>query len=59
MLERDVGKETILFVMDSPDYSIKRFDETELFKKLNGKTLKVVIAEKENFIKVVTIYYLK
>ena len=46
-LERNINEETVRFVIEKSDYTVKRFgDEVEAFKKMNGKTLKVVYIEK-------------
>ena len=58
LLERDINEETVKFVIEKPDYTLNRFrDEIEAIKKMNGETLKVVYVEKENFIKVITLYW--
>jgi len=59
LLERDINEETVKFVIEKPDYTLNRFrDEIEAIKKMNGETLKVVYVEKENFIKVITLYWM-
>jgi len=59
LLERDINEETVKFVIERPDYTLNRFrDEIEAIKKMNGETLKVVYVEKENFIKVITLYWM-
>ncbi len=56
--ERDINEETIRYAIEKPDYTINRFEnEIEAFKKMNGKTIKVVYIEKENFIKVITLHW--
>jgi len=46
MIERDLNEETIPFVLEQPDYTIERFGERESYKRLNGRTLKIVFVEK-------------
>ena len=60
MLERNLNEETVEFVIRHADYTINRFeDEIEAFKKMNGKSLKVVYVEKENYIKIITLYWVR
>jgi len=59
LLERDINEESVKFVVENPDYTLNRFeDEIEAIKKMNGKSLKVVYVERENFIKVITLYWM-
>ena len=45
-------KKKVINTITSPNYTVRRSNnEIESFKKFNGKTLKVVYAEKGKFIK--------
>lgn len=58
LLERDINEETARFAIENADYTINRFgNEIEAFKKIDEITIKVVHVEKENFIKVITLYW--
>tara|TARA_Y100000310_G_C20668471_1_gene808954 strand:- start:2204 stop:2422 length:219 start_codon:yes stop_codon:yes gene_type:complete len=57
--ERGIKKEAVIETVEFPEYTIKRSNnEIEAYKKLNGKMLKVVYFQKENYIKVITLYYI-
>lgn len=57
--ERGVDKEKIIEVINFPDYTIRRSNyKIEAFKKIKDKILKVVYFQIENYIKVITSYYL-
>ncbi len=59
MKERGVRKEDIIEVIDFPEYVIRRENnEIEAYKKINNKMFKVVYIKLENYIKVITSYYL-
>ncbi len=59
LYERDITEEQVKITIQNADHIIKRFGETEAFKKFGTKLLKVVYAEMENYIKVITLYYLE
>lgn len=57
-LERDINEETVRYVIENPDYILRRFEnEIESFKRIDDKVLKVVYVEKEKFIRVITLYW--
>lgn len=57
--ERGIKEEDILEVINFPEYTITRSNnETEAFKKIKGRTLKVVYIQKEMFIKIISLYYI-
>lgn len=57
--ERGIKFRDIKDTFEFPDYTIRRSDEKiEAYKKTNGKTLKIVYADKIKFIKVITLFYL-
>ena len=56
-LERDINEETVRYAIEKAEYTISKFEnKIEAFKKMDGKTIKVVYVEKENFIKVITLH---
>ncbi len=58
MFERGINMQDIMRVIEKPDYKIVRGEEVEAYKKANSITLKVVYAEIESFIKVITVVIL-
>jgi len=54
--ERNIKGSEVSEVINFPEYTLKRGGEIEAYKKINGKTLKVVYIRKENYIKVITVY---
>lgn len=58
MIERGVKEEAIREALDLPEYTIKRGEEIEVYKKINNKMLKVVYVNYPKFIKVITLYWL-
>ena len=57
MLEREIKLHEIKEVINFPDYTIKKNEKVEAFKKINEKLLKVVYTEKGKFIKIVTLIW--
>ena len=58
MFERGINEQEIAQTMENPNYKIRRGDEIEAYKKFGNETLKVVYAETETFIKVITVVYI-
>lgn len=58
MNERTITEKQIKETVDFPEYTLKRGEEIESYKKFDSKTLKVVYIQKESYIKVITVYYL-
>lgn len=56
-IERSVSDEQIKQTIELPDYTIKKENKIEAHKRINDKTLKVVYAEKGNFIKIITLIW--
>jgi hypothetical protein len=57
--ERGIKFDEIRKTIRFPDYIIKKADgKIEAFKKIGGKTLKIVYVEEGKFIKVITLFYL-
>lgn len=56
-VERSVSDEQIKQTIELPDYTIKKENKTEAYKKINNKLLKVVYIEKGNFIKIITLIW--
>ena len=57
--ERDISEEMIKDIIEFPEYTIKRGEEIEAYKKVNNQMTKVVYVNKENYIKIITLYPLK
>ena len=55
MFERDVSARDVELAIEMPDYKIVRGSEVEAYKRFSHTTLKVVYAEIESFIKVITV----
>jgi hypothetical protein len=58
MKERGIREDEIKEVIEYPEYTIKRGDEIEAYKKIKNKMTKVVYVKEENYIKVITVYKL-
>ncbi|MFA5856875.1 MAG: DUF4258 domain-containing protein [Candidatus Pacearchaeota archaeon] len=54
MIERGITIEEINTVVENPDYTIKKDNFIESFKRLNNKILKIVYMEGK-FIKIITV----
>ncbi|MFH1358555.1 MAG: DUF4258 domain-containing protein [archaeon] len=54
--ERDIKVEEVKETIDFPDYTIKRKEEIEAYKRFTNILLKVVYIKKENYIKIITVY---
>ena len=59
MRQRGIKERDILDIIEFPEYTLKRGEEIEAYKKLNGKMIKIVYVIKENYIKVITVYPLR
>jgi len=58
MSERGINKKNVTEAIEFSEYTIKRGEEIEAYKKINEKMLKVVYINKIKYIKVITVYYL-
>ena len=58
MKERAIKEKEIIDAVEFSEYTIKRGEEIEAYKRINEKMLKVVYVNKEKFIKVITLYWL-
>lgn len=57
--EREISEEMIKDIIQFPEYTIRRSEEIEAYKRINNQMTKVVYVNKENYIKVITLYPLK
>ncbi len=57
MYERNIKFEQIKDSINFPDYTIRKGNKTEIYKKFEEKTLKVVYIEEGNFIKIITLIW--
>ncbi|MBS3078539.1 DUF4258 domain-containing protein [Candidatus Pacearchaeota archaeon] len=57
--EREISEETVRDIIELPEYTIKRGEEIEAYKKVNSQMTKIVYVNKEKYIKVITLYPLK
>jgi hypothetical protein len=55
--ERGITEDFVVSALSSPDFVINRGEESESYKDVAGKLLKVVYAEKESFIRIITLYW--
>jgi hypothetical protein len=55
--ERGVNMKGIKECLEFPDYRITKGEKFELFKKFDGRTLRLVCVEKNKFIKVITLMW--
>ena len=55
--ERGMTEDFVVSALSSPDFVINRGEESEAYKKIAGKLLKVVYVEKESFIRIITLYW--
>lgn len=59
MLQRNIPEKEVLEIIEFPEYTLKRGEEIEAYKKINNVMTKVVYVIKENYIKIITIYQLR
>jgi hypothetical protein len=59
MKQRRIEEKDVLDIIELPEYTLKRGEEIEAYKKINNRMIKVVYVVKENYIKVITIYPLR
>lgn len=54
--ERNIKEKEVYEIIEFPEYTVKRGKEIEAHKKIKDRIIKVVYAERENYIKVITVY---
>jgi hypothetical protein len=54
---RKVGEDLVVSAISRPDFVVVRGDESEAYKRVAEKLLKVVYVEKESFIRIITLYW--
>ncbi len=57
LFERGIKIKEVQEAIDIPDYTVSKGDKKEAYKKLNGKTIKVVYAQEDKYIKVITLVW--
>ncbi len=57
LLERGIQFKDIQETIEMPEYTISKINKKEAYKKIKGKTLKVVYAEEDKYIKVITLIW--
>ena len=57
LLERGIQFKDIQETIEMPEYTISKTNKKEAYKKVKGKTLKVVYAEEDKYIKVITLIW--
>ena len=57
MVERNIELESIKDTLSFPDYSIKKGEKFEVYKKINNKKLKIVYCNTGKFIKIITLIW--
>ena len=58
MFERGINEKDVEDAVEKPDYKVQRGIEKEAYKKLNGGTVKIVYAETESFIRIITVIWI-
>jgi hypothetical protein len=59
MHQRAISEKEILGIIEFPEYTLKRGEEIEAYKKINNFMTKVVYVIKESYIKIITVYQLR
>lgn len=59
MMERGIIESEIIDMIEFPEYTLKRGEEIEAYKKIDDKMIKVVYVRKEKYIKIITVYQLR
>ncbi len=54
--QRNIKENKVVEIIEFPDYTLKRGEEIEAYKKIKERTIKIVYVAKENYIKVITVY---
>ncbi|MBS3085956.1 DUF4258 domain-containing protein [Candidatus Pacearchaeota archaeon] len=57
MIERDIKVDDITSAIEMPDYTVTKNGKVEAYKKFGDKTLKVVYAKENKFIKIITLVW--
>jgi len=55
--ERGIQFKDVQETIEMPEYTISKINKKEAYKKINGKTLKVVYAEEDKYINVRTLIW--
>jgi len=55
MLERNIQIKEIQETIDFPDYTIKKNNKIEMYKRINHKNIKIICSDEGKFIKVITV----
>ena len=59
MKQRSITEKQIIETIEFPEYTLKRGEEIEAYKKLDGFMTKIVYVIKESYIKIITVYQLR
>jgi len=57
LIERGIKFSEVQEAVEMPDYSISKDDKKEAYKKIKDKTLKVVYAQKDKYINIITVIW--
>ncbi|MBU3906673.1 MAG: DUF4258 domain-containing protein [Nanoarchaeota archaeon] len=57
LIERGIKLQEVEETIEIPDYTISKGNQKEAYKKITGKTLKVVYTEEDKYIKVITLIW--
>ena len=57
LIERGIKMQDLQDTIEIPEYTISKGDKKEAYKKIKGKTLKVVYSEEDKYIKVITLIW--
>lgn len=58
MKQRAITEKQIVEIIEFPEYTLKRGEEIEAYKRINSFMTKVVYIVKESYIKIITVYQL-
>ncbi len=57
LIERGMKMQDIQEAIDIPDYTVSKGNKKEAYKKVNGKTIKVIYAKEYKYINVITVIW--
>ncbi len=57
LAERNIKMRDVEETLEMPDYTISKGDKKEAYKKIKEKTLKVVYAEEDKYLKIITLIW--
>jgi esterase/lipase superfamily enzyme len=55
MIQRNISLDEILDTLQIPDYTIKKDEKIEAYKKIKEKNLRIIYSKEGKFIKIITV----